>query len=47
MIENLDALSGVAYWKLRTIFLSLIPTTTAPMAVPDEKALSLQGGMEA
>jgi len=47
MIENLNALSGVAYWKLGVIFLSLVATTTAPTAVPDEKTLSLQGGMEA
>jgi hypothetical protein len=46
MIENLSALSGVAYEKLGAIFPSLVAPTPAPTAAADEKALSRKERME-
>jgi hypothetical protein len=40
MIENLTALSGVAYEKLGAIFPSLVAPTPAPTPEADEKTLS-------
>ncbi|MGA7921465.1 MAG: hypothetical protein WCA38_17535 [Candidatus Acidiferrales bacterium] len=39
MIENLTALSGVAYEKLGAIFPSLVAPTPAPTPAADEKTL--------
>ena len=46
MIENLTALSGVAYEKLGAIFPSLVAPTPAPTPAADEKALSRKERME-
>jgi hypothetical protein len=43
MIENLTALSGVAYEKSGAIFPSLVAPTPAPTPAADEKTLSQQG----